>query len=333
MGVIFSKSSGLNDSIYGKSEAPIQMFLEENVKAYEEKSTIKNIFKMVESENYGEKYTSLTSLANGFQPTGEGGAYPLDERQEGYSKFFENITWKNSFQVTEEMMEDSKVLDFSKIGARGFVDQFHLTREKYGSQLLVGAVSGTSTTFRGMTMDCTSNDGVSLFSTAHTSKTGNAANQSNKFAGAFDVDVLGKIETKMQNFMDDNGEVLNIAPNTIIIPNDAVLKKSVFAAIGADKDPATANNGFNYQFGRWTVIVSPYLNALITTDKPFFLMDKNYNDNYAGLLFFDRIPLTVGTWIDNNTGNNVWSGRARFVAGANDWRAIAVGGVTGATAL
>lgn len=332
--MIFSKSSGLNDSIYGKSEAPIKAFLEANVKSYEEMSTIKKIFKMVESENYGEKYTGLTGLARGFQPVGEGGAYPTDERQEGYSKFLENITWKDSFQVTEEMIEDAKVLDLNKIGARGFIDQFYLTREKYGAQLLVGAVAGTTSSFRGITMDCTSADGVALFSTAHTSKTGNTGTQSNKFAGAFDVDVLGKIETKMQNFTDDNGEVLNVAPNTIIIPNDAVLKKAVFAAIGADKDPATANNGFNYEFGRWNVIVSPYLNALIgETDKPFFLLDKKYNDNYNGLLFLDRIPLTVKSWIDDNTDNNVWSGRARFVCGANDWRQIAVGGVTGATAL
>ena len=331
--MIFSKSSGLNDSIYGKSEAPIKAFLESNVKSYEEMSTIKKIFKMVESENYGEKYTGLTGLASGFQPVGEGGAYPTDERQEGYSKFLENITWKDSFQVTEEMIEDAKVLDLNKIGARGFIDQFYLTREKYGAQLLVGAVAGTTSSFRGITMDCTSADAVSLFSTAHTSKTGNTAVQSNKFAGAFDVDVLGKIETKMQNFTDDNGEVLNIAPDTIIIPNDAALKKAVFAAIGADKDPATANNGFNYQFGRWTVIVSPYLNGLISSDKPFFMLDKNYNDNYNGLLFLDRISLTVKSWIDDNTDNNVWSGRARFVCGANDWREIAVGGVTGATAL
>ena len=333
MGIIFNKSSALNDSIYGKSEAPIKAFLEENAKAYEEMSTIKNIFKMVDSENYGEKYSGLTGLAQGFLPVGEGGAYPLDERQEGYSKFLENITWKDSFQITQEMIEDSKILDLNKTGARGFIDQYYLTREKYGAQLLIGAIAGTTTTFRGITLDTTSADGVALFSTSHPSKTGNTGVQSNKFAGAFDVDVLGKIETKMQNFTDDNGEVLNIAPDTIIIPNDATLKKAVFAAIGADKDPATANNGFNYQFGRWNVIVSPYLNGMITSDKPFFLLDKKYNDNYNGLLFMDRIPLTIKSWIDENTDNNVWSGRARFVCGANDWRSIAVGGVTGATAL
>lgn len=333
-GIIFSKSSGLNDSIYGKSEAPIRAFLETTVKAYEEQSTIKKIFKMTDSEHYGEKFGGITGFAHGFQPVGEGGPYPTDERQEGYSKFLENITWKDSFAITQEMMEDSTILNLSKTGARSFVDQYHLTREYYGSQLLIGAVSGATTTFRGLSMDCTSADGVSLFSTVHPSKTGNTSTQSNKFAGAFDVTVLSKIETKMQNFTDDNGAVLNIAPNTIVIPNDAALKKSVFEAIGSDKDPATANNGFNYEFGRWTVVVSPYMNPLIgETDKPFFILDKNYNDNYDGLLFMDRIALTIKSYIDNDTDNNIWSGRSRFVCGANNWRCISVGGVTGATAL
>jgi hypothetical protein len=333
-GIVFSKSSGLNDSIYGKSEAPIRAFLENTVKAYEEMSTINKIFKMIDSEHYGEKFGGITGFAHGFQPVGEGGSYPTDERQEGYSKFLENITWKDSFAITQEMIEDSIILDLSRTGARSFVEQYHLTREKYGSQLLIGAVAGTSTSFRGLTMDCTGADGVSLFSTVHPSKTGNTGTQSNKFAGAFDADVLAKIETKMQNVTDDNGELLNLAPDTIVIPNDAALKKAVFTAIGADKDPATANNGFNYTYGRWTVIVSPYLNNLIgVTDKPFFLLDKRWNDNYNGLLFMDRIPLTIKAFIDEDTDNNVWSGRSRFVCGVNDWRCIAVGGVTGATAL
>ena len=333
-GIVFSKSSGLNDSIYGKSEAPIRAFLEQNVKAYEEMSTIKRIFKFVDSEHYGEKFGGITGFAHGFQPVGEGGSYPTDERQEGYSKFLENITWKDSFAITQEMMEDSIILNLDKTGARSFIDQYYLTREKYGSQLLIGAVSGTSTKFRGMTMDCTSADGVSLFSTSHPSITGNTGVQSNKFAGVFNADNLGKLETHMQNFTDDNGEILTVSPDTILIPNDAELKNTVFSVIGADKDPATSNNGFNYQYGRWNVIVNPYLNSIITSsDKPFFLYDSKYNENYNGLLFLDRIPLTVTSYVDENTDNNVWKGRARFVAGCNDWRSIAVGGVTGGSAL
>lgn len=329
--IIFGKMSGLNDSIYGKSEAPIKAFLEENVKAYTEKSFVETVFKMVDSDNYAEKFTSLTSLAQGFMPVGEGGAYPKDERQEGYDKVLEHETWKDSFTITQEMIEDSKILDLNRTGARGFIDAYMLTREKYGAAFLVGAVNGIKTTFRGITVDCTCNDGLSLFSTAHPSKTGNAGVQSNKFQNEFSVEALGKIETAMQNYTDDNGDILTVAPDTIIIPNDAALKNKVFTAIGADKDPNTSNNGFNYQYGRWTVIVCPYLNGL--PKNAWMLYDSKYNDSYNGLLFLDRIPLTVTSYVDENTDNCVWKGRSRFVCGANDWREIAVAGISGGTNL
>ena len=332
-GIVFSKSSGVNDSVYGKADAPIRAFLEERVRAYKEQSLVEKLFKMVDSDNFGEQFGGMTGMANGFQPVAEGGAYPVDETREGYKKFLENITWKDSFAITEEMMEDNKILDINRIGVRGFIDQFHLTREKYAAQLLIGAVTG-ETEFRGRSMDCTSNDGVSLFSTAHPSVLDETFTQSNKFAGEFSADTLGKIEVAMQNLKDDNGEILTIAPTTIVIPNDHELKSKVFEVIGSDKSPETSNNGFNYIYGRWEVIVNPYLNGLIgEDDKPFFIFDKNYNDNYYGLIFMDRIPLTMHSWVDNNTGNNVWNGRARFVCGANDWREIAVGGVTGGTEL
>lgn len=329
--IIFGKMTGLNDSIYGKSEAPIKAFLEENVKAYTEKSFVETLFKMVDSDNYAEKFTSLTSMAQGFMPVGEGGAYPKDERQEGYDKVLEHETWKDSFTITQEMIEDSKILDLNRTGARGFIDAYMLTREKYGAAFLKGAISGTSTNFRGITIDCTCNDGLSLFSTAHTSITGNTGTQSNKFANTFSADNLGLVETAMQNFTDDNGDVLVVAPDTIVIDNNAAKKKAVFSAIGADKEPETANNGFNYQYGRWTIVVSPYLNGI--GDNTWFLYDSKYNDAYNGLLLCDRIPLTVTSYIDENTDNNVWKGRSRFVCGANDWREIAVAGIEGGTEL
>ena len=331
--VIFGKFTGLQDSVFGKSEAPIKAFLEETAKSYEDCSLADNVFKTIESTNYAEKFTGLTGMAQGFLPTGEGGAYPGDERQETYSKTLEADTWKDSFTITLEMIEDAKILDMNRIGAGGFLEGYNLTREKYCASLIIGAVSGATTTFRGKTVDCTGADAVSLFSTSHPSKTGNTAVQSNKFAGAIGADVLGQIETKMQNSTDDNGEVLTVSPDTIVIPNDAALKKAVFAAIGAEKEPETANNGYNYHYGRWNVLVSPYLNGLIGLDKPFFLFDSKYNKSHDCLLLVERIPLTVSSYVDENTDNNVWKGRARFVCGINDWRAIAVGGVTGGTAL
>ena len=61
-GIIFSKGSGLNDSIYGKSQEPIRAVIEKNVEAFEQQSQIKNVFFMDSTRNYAEKYTQETSL-------------------------------------------------------------------------------------------------------------------------------------------------------------------------------------------------------------------------------------------------------------------------------
>ena len=103
----------------------------------------------------------------------------------------------------------------------------------------------------------------------------------------------------------------------------------MFAAIGADKDPATANNAFNYQFGRWTVICWPYLNKFITAGTaPWILLDSKYNEQYGGAVWNDRIPLAVRSTIDENTDANVWRGRSRWNATFNDWRFAAIGGIS-----
>ena len=125
-----------------------------------------------------------------------------------------------------------------------------------------------------------------------------------------------------------------MAPDTILIPNQYALKKAVFAAIGADKDPDTANNGFNYQYGRWNVIVWPYLNQYLTAGaSPWVLLDSRYNEDYGGAIWLDRTKLEVRSRIDEGNDANVWQGYARFIAGFNDWRFAACGGVTGGDKL
>ena len=191
----------------------------------------------------------------------------------------------------------------------------------------------TSVTFCGKVFDTKSADGVCLFSTAHPPKV-KGTNQSNLFADAFSNDALMAAEERMQNMTDDRGNVLDIAPDTILIPNQYALKKAVFAAIGADKDPATANNGFNYNFGRWNVIVWPYLNGNITSGtSPWVLMDSRYNKDYGGALWFDRTGLEVKSLVDDGSDANVWHGYSRFIAGFSDFRFAACGGVTGGTQM
>lgn len=330
--ITFAEGSGLNDSIYGKSQAPIRMLIESRAEAFEEKSILKELFMFDKSTHWAEKYTSMTAM-DGFDPVGENGAYPVDGYQEGFSKTLEHMTWKNSFSISREIMEDGKLLDLKK-KPDAFVKSYYRTREYLGAALFGGAMQGkTAIDFRGRKFDVTCADGKALFAKDHVSKV-KTTKQSNFFADAFSADALSYVEEKMQNFVGDNGDLLDVCPNTIIIPNDAMLKKTVFEVIGADKDPLTSNNGFNFQFGRWNVLVWNYLNQFIADDtQPYIIADLDYNNEYGGAIFTDRTALDVRSDIDENTDANVWRGYARFTAGFNDWRAFALGGISGGTQL
>jgi len=330
--IVFSEGSGVNDSIFGKSQAPIRQFISKKGEQFEAESIVKKLFRQDKTNTFASKYTSLTAM-EGFKVAGENGAYPSDGQEEGYSKILEAVTWKDSFRISMEIMEDAKLMDLRQRPS-GFITSYYRTREKFGAALLGNAIQGNaSVSYAGSTFDLKGADGKNLFATDHPAKIA-GADQGNLWSDAFSVDALGMLEVQMQNTRGDNNEILDVAPDTIVIPNIHSLKKAVFAAIGADQDPDTANNAFNYQFGRWSVIVWPYLNQFIGSGTaPWLLMDSKYNDEYGSLIWVDRKALTVKSSIDENTDANVWRGNARFTAGFHDWRGVAAAGVAGGNAL
>ena len=310
-GIIFSKGSGLNDSIYGKSQEPIRAVIEKNVEAFEQQSQIKNVFFMDSTRNYAEKYTQETSLGN-FEDVGENGAYPKTSMQEGYAKVVEPTTWKSSFEVTQEMVEDAK---YGKIKSRAniFATSFNRTREEFAAGLLAGG-TGEKTVIGGREYSTASADGAALFSASHPSITGGTGVQCNAFKAAFSTYALDKVQDCMQGFTDDDGHLLNVTPDTILIPNVGELKRAVLAAVGSELDPETSNNAINFQAGLWNVLVWNYLPKTIGGKPYFIMMDSKFEDDYMCLPFLDRLPLTVKSDIDPNTDANVFKGRARCVS-------------------
>ena len=339
--ITFTESSGLNDSIFGKSQAPIRSFILKRAEAFEEKSLIPFLFAQEKSTHWAEKYGSMTSM-DGFHAVGENGAVPTDGFQEGYSQTISNKTWKNSFSISREIMEDSKVFDLRK-KPQAFIDGYYRTREEISARIFAEAINNVSTS-AGVTeftqdaekFSILGADGVRLFHKSHPSKVKGAV-QSNWFADALSPAALAAAETAMQNFRDDNDKVLNVAPNTLLIPNEYSMKKAAFEIVGSEADPTSGNagsNAFNYLFGRWRVIVWPYLNKYLTAGiKPWVLIASEVNEDNGGAIFQDRTGLDVNSFIDTNTHANVWTGYARFSLGFNDWRFAAVGGMAGGTQL
>lgn len=330
-----SIGSGLNGTIYGDCQVPLKAFLESRGEAFQRESLLPYLYRMEKSRHWSERYSSETAMGD-FEPVGEGGDYPKTGFEDGYFRDIVNMTFKQSFSVTQELVEDC-LLGTMKQRANKLVTAYGRTREKFGRILYAGGLYGTTVSYKGKTFACGSADGQALFSKTHPNKV-NGAKQTNLYKGTFTNTLLGKIETEMQNIKGDNGELLGVAPDTIWIPNDAALKDAVFSAVGADKEPTSGNNAFNYQFGRWNIIVDPYLTAALTdlgksSEKPFFLLDSKFIELNDGPIFQDRVPLDVKSVIDNNNDNNVWQGRARFGAGFADWRFVAVGNMSTGTDL
>lgn len=328
--MIFTYGSGLNDSIFGKSQAPITMFLEKRGEYWENNSMIDVLFDVQSANSWGEKATSMTGM-DGWLPVGENGPHPVDEMQEGYNKVLEYEVWKNSFYISREAIDDAKMINL-KQKPQAFIDAYYRTRERFAAGLYGAAALGQKQLdFRGKKFDLTVADGSNLFATAHKPKV-KGGNQSNLFSDTFSKEALGKLETRMQGFKGDMGEELDIAPDTILIPNDFALKSAVLEVVGSDKDPETNNNAMNIQYGRWNVIIWQGLNQYLK-DGQWLLLDSKYLKNYNANRWRNRVDLEITSAIDRNTNANVWDGYARFGADFVDWRFAAIGGVSGGDAL
>lgn len=321
-----------NSAVFGLSQAPIRALIENRAEAYEQNSMLEKIFNKQNSKHPVEKYTSMGTM-NGPMPVGEGGAYPVDGMEEGFSKTLSPMVWRDKFIITREAMDDSKIIDLKQKPTQ-FTKGFYRVKEDFGGAMLGGAVGNTSITYRGRKFDTTGADGKAFFAKDHPAAHKKGLVQSNLFAGEPTAANLGKLETRMQNFAGDGGEVLAVAPKTILIPNDAELKNQVLEAIGSDKDPKSGNNGFNYQVGRWNLIVWPYLNFLLKAGiKPWFLIDPDYNEEYNCAVLQQRVKMEITSGFDEGKINNVWHGYERYGIGFNDWRGFAVGGIDGGEAL
>ncbi len=332
---IIKSSSGLMDTFMGKSLYPVYKIINDAEADFVEKfSILEPVFSIENADGFGMKYTDEIGVGD-FLPTSEGTNYAADEVQEGFSSFIEFIEWTNSVEITKTMMEDN-VTSAIKKKARMYARSYYRTREKFRAMMLgagkTGSLSIPNAAGTNISINANSADGVPLFSTSHPSKLDSKKLQSNKFADTFSEDVLSEMATRMENFVDDKGDISGVAPNTIIIPNVSTLKKNIFKVIGADKDPESPNNGFNYLFGTWRVLCTPMLNGYLDNTE-FILADLDFNEMAGGAIWGDRITLETSTSITPKTHNLDIAGRSRFSAMFHNFRAFAIGGSTGGTAL
>lgn len=345
MSIIYGKLGGANNAAIGKIDTPIKMVIQHESNIYEQnKSLLKALFNIEKSKKFGETILG-TSDFDSFMAVEEGQGAENDNIHETYKKFIEHIQFMKEFTITAEMMEDSNygVGADAKRRAENFTRAYYKTMSKLGTFALINGTSASGI-FNRARVDLSTGDGLPLFHGAHTYHLDkmDGQTQSNYFYGSIGASaekfakILSIASNKLRNVKDENGEVMGYTADTIILPgNRPVFEDIVKKVCGSERSAGTNNNDLNIQYGNWNLVLLPDWQ---TTDDRFMIMSSDANKNLAGNMFFNRVPLTINSWVDNHTGNYIWNGRCRFGVGFGTWKHIALvvdsdKTVSGATAL
>lgn len=305
--MIVTSTVGKIDAAIGRFEGPIMAYMEKEEGDFA-KNSLKNVlFNVKTSKHYSESVAGLTGIGD-FVATD--GAVPYDEFEEGYSKTFIHQVFKKGIEIKRETIDDARIIDMEN-QAGTLMDAASRTKEKF-VHAPFNFANATTFTLAGKTFTCVGADGLALASTAHTSKTGKASNQSNLLTGELNIANLKLAEEAMKNFVTDIGEKANIKADTLFVPYE--LRNEAWEIAQSAGKVNSADNNANPYKDKFNVIVSDWL----TDTNNWFLIDSRYMKKC--LLWIDRVPLEVKSQKDWNTDNWQIKGYERYSLGFTDWR-------------
>lgn len=332
-GVVFSKLSGKNDSLYKSVEGLLtEIISDADTGKTKEDQVLDAIFNVKSSKKFGERTGGMTEFGN-FSIVGEGDAAENDELQEGFAKLISHHAFLKGFVITREMMDDGR-LDDAKLIAANYMKAYKRSKLDFATAYLTA--EGDSFSYMGKTLDRSTGDGVGLFATDHPGKKAGVAQQSNVFTNPLgsDITMLNRLANIGRNFKNESGNLLGYTFDTIIIPGNTpdleeTVNRIIYTGNGA---VGTELNDINTQKGKWRMIVNHRWEAK-SGQKPYILTSSEANRALMSLMFYNRVALDIANEIDLKTRNFVWSGYTRFSVGAFNWRACIMGGAVAGTTL
>lgn len=331
MAIKFAKNSGINDDLWKVNDQIVRAVLQDTDNEKNNDDELVNaIYNVEKSDKYAEKLSSLTEMGN-FSIVDEGDAAIQDDIQQGFSKLIQHYQFIKKFTCTAEMNEDGDI-NSMKVAAANFVRAYKRTRAQYASDALT--TEGATFLFGGKTLDKTTGDGKALFATDHPF-VAKAGTQSNVFTNAFGTNtvMLNRLANIGRNFKNASGNVMGYTFDTIIIPGNApALEDTIRKIIKSDLTVGSNFNDVNTQKGLWKLIID-HRWTVGDSEAPYILMSSEANKELQGAMFYDRVPLTMKDWVDENTFDLNWSGRARMSVGFNNWAAFLMGGAKVGTTL
>lgn len=352
-GIIFNIHEAVKNSAFNVLQEPIKMFMENQTEAFEKESIINKVFVMKTTDKFREEYRSITAM-DGFKPTEDMEVAGISDFEESYNKQFMFQTWTNSFVISKQTLEDKRDMDVTQM-SQMFIKSFNRTREQYAAQFIAAGLGKTHDGFKisalagkgADTVDGTIEGAKQQYfhnvhnPLHHNGIAGDGKVQSNKFYATIDglsnanamalnveeaiLDVIGQVESIMSKYTDDKGNIVPVSVDTIVVGQNYRLVDILTRGLKSKYGSSMDGNGVNLQYGKYKLVVSPYLSGVDgfkDADNSLILLSSERNREGLGLVWFDRKPLEVRSYIEDKTEANVWAGRARWGAGFGDFRAM-----------
>lgn len=233
----------------------------------------------------------------------EGDAIVYDSDAEGYLTVLYNIVYGLGYIVTREEMEDDQYTEVSQTRSSSLVWSMATTEEVAHANVFL---NGFSSSYVG-------GDGVSLFSAAHPTLSGN---QSNLLSTAASFSESALEDVLKQIYLEQNSRGLQINPKaqTLVVGTNNIFNAE--RVMNSQLRPSTANNDINATKAMGVlpggVVANPYFGS-----SNAWYVTTNVLD---GLVSLWRREVELEQDNDFDTQNAKALATMRFVPGWGDWR-------------
>lgn len=333
--------SGVGDDTWNEWSNQLDAcIVEEDANKSQDDAIVSALANEKKSNRFGEKGITIGGLDN-FAVKAESANAAEDSLEEGYDKIITHYSFAKSVVLSKELADDNNV-DLMRVRARSLVKAYKRTRAQYITDVITKSVMtsssayNTTMTFGGQSgIDITTPDGMSLFNNAHPLHSDKTVKQSNIYTNAFgsNADILNVLANKMRNFTDENGNVLGIVADTIVIPGNVPdLEDTIKKIIGSDGEVGTNYNDINTQRGKWKLVID-HLWTVSGAAKPYIIMSSEANKDLMGTMFYNRLGLDVKSEVKTESRNLLYNGFSRWSAGFYNWRHMIMGGAAFGTTL
>ena len=297
-------SSAFQDLISNK----LLSVMDEEEKYGELQSMIPTFYNVMSSNSAYEEYFETGSVPDIPESTGKVTYLKVSP---GYHTKIEPKEFLGGLQYDRKFLDDKKYNVMNR-DAKGLMRSANRVKEKYGARTFQNAFSSA---FDFMT----SEEGVSLCSSSHTTKAGVSTSTGfdNSDTLALNKANVAATRIAMGQFKSSIGERIDVGNNlALIVPDN--LADTAAEIVNTVSGLDTAEGNANPQYKRYDIIVYPRLDDTDTNN--WFMVDKTQMKE--DLLWLNRISPEKNSNVDFQTKATQVSIYFRIAAGFRNWRWI-----------